>query len=72
MFYLLIADYILLTWKALYNRGARKFGKVDVPPIGCCPYPQSINPILNQLSLGFNKAVKLLMHNLSLTLKGVK
>ncbi|WOL07265.1 GDSL esterase/lipase [Canna indica] len=64
--------------KALYNLGARKFGIVDVPPIGCCPYPRSLNPtggcleILNQLSVGFNKAVKLLMHNLSLTLKGMK
>ncbi|KAJ8513364.1 hypothetical protein OPV22_003798 [Ensete ventricosum] len=64
--------------KALYVLGARKFGIVDVPPIGCCPYPRSLNPtggcldILNELSVGFNKAVKLLMHRLGSALKGMK
>ncbi|CAL9089075.1 unnamed protein product [Musa textilis] len=64
--------------KALYVLGARKFGIVDVPPIGCCPYPRSLNPtgacldILNELSVAFNKAVKLLMHRLSSTMKGMK
>lgn len=67
-----------LTLQALYVLGARKFGIVDVPPIGCCPYPRSLNPtggcldVLNELSVGFNKAVKLLMHRLSSTLKGMK
>ncbi|CAL9044911.1 GDSL esterase/lipase At4g16230-like [Musa acuminata AAA Group] len=64
--------------KALFTLGARKFGIVDVPPIGCCPYPRSLNPtggcldILNELSLGFNKAVNSLMLNLSSTLEGMK
>ncbi|KAH0464305.1 hypothetical protein IEQ34_007091 [Dendrobium chrysotoxum] len=46
----------------LYNLGARKFGMVDVPPIGCCPFPRSLSPtggcldVLNELSLRFNKA----------------
>ncbi|RRT38821.1 hypothetical protein B296_00053158 [Ensete ventricosum] len=35
---------LFLTWQALYALGARKYGIVDVPPIGCCPYPRSLNP----------------------------
>ncbi|ONK72966.1 uncharacterized protein A4U43_C04F25530 [Asparagus officinalis] len=62
----------------MYNLGARKFAIVDVPPIGCCPYPRSLNPTggcieaLNDLALGFNKAIKVLLQNLSLNLRGMK
>ncbi|XP_072988979.1 GDSL esterase/lipase At5g55050-like [Typha latifolia] len=64
--------------KTLYTLGARKFGVVDVPPIGCCPYPRSLNPtgdcvpVLNELAQGFNYAVKVLMQNLSSTMEGLK
>lgn len=62
----------------LYRLGARKIGIVDVPPIGCCPYPRSLNPtggcidVLNELALKFNNAVKVLMHNLSSRMVGMK
>ncbi|PKU83750.1 GDSL esterase/lipase At5g55050 [Dendrobium catenatum] len=62
----------------LYNLGARKFGMIDIPPIGCCPFPRSLSPtggcldVLNELSLQFNKAAMAVMHELSLTLKGMK
>nr|XP_010905234.1 GDSL esterase/lipase At5g55050 [Elaeis guineensis] len=64
--------------KELYTLGARKFGVVDVPLIGCCPYPRSLNTtggcidMMNELALGFNNAVRALMQNLSWTLKGMK
>ncbi|KAJ3706804.1 hypothetical protein LUZ61_010509 [Rhynchospora tenuis] len=64
--------------EALYNLGARKFGVVDVPPIGCCPYPRSLNPLggcidtLNELAQSFNQAVNDMMHGLSYTLGGFK
>jgi GDSL-like Lipase/Acylhydrolase len=64
--------------QVLYNLGARQFGVIDVPPIGCCPYPRSLHPLggcidtLNELAQGFNLAVKDLMHGLSFTLGGLK
>jgi len=59
--------------QALYVLGARKFAVIDVPPIGCCPYPRSLHPlgacidVLNELARGFNKGVKAAMHGLSLS-----
>ncbi|XP_042417572.1 GDSL esterase/lipase At5g55050-like [Zingiber officinale] len=64
--------------KALYGLGARKFGIVDVAPIGCCPYTRSLHPagacidILNELALGFNTALKSQMQSLSSQLQGMK
>ncbi|XP_062219862.1 GDSL esterase/lipase At5g55050-like [Phragmites australis] len=64
--------------KALYVLGARKFAVIDVPPIGCCPYPRSLHPLgacidaLNELARGFNKGVKAAMHDLSVSLQGFK
>ncbi|OAY84541.1 GDSL esterase/lipase [Ananas comosus] len=64
--------------KALYTLGARKFGVIDVPPIGCCPYPRSLSPtgdcidLLNELARRFNRGVGSLMQNLSSTLQGFK
>ncbi|TVU27963.1 hypothetical protein EJB05_19468 [Eragrostis curvula] len=64
--------------KALYVLGARKFAVIDVPPIGCCPYPRSQHPlgacidVLNDLARGFNKGVKDAMHGLSLSMEGLK
>uniref|UniRef100_J3LFP5 Uncharacterized protein n=1 Tax=Oryza brachyantha TaxID=4533 RepID=J3LFP5_ORYBR len=57
--------------KDLYVLGARKFAVIDVPPIGCCPYPRSMHPlgacidVLNELARGLNKGVKDAMHGLS-------
>ncbi|KAJ6829822.1 GDSL esterase/lipase-like [Iris pallida] len=64
--------------KELYNLGARKFSIIDVPPLGCCPYPRSLNPmgscldILNELALRFNSAVSVLLHDLSSKMQGMK
>lgn len=64
--------------KALHVLGARKFAVIDVPPIGCCPYPRSLHPlgacidVLNDLARGLNKGVKAAMHNLSVSLNGFK
>ncbi|KAM0865660.1 hypothetical protein ACQ4PT_043128 [Festuca glaucescens] len=64
--------------KALYDLGARKIAVIDVPPIGCCPYPRSLHPlgacidVLNELTRGFNKGVKDAMHSLGASLSGFK
>ena len=64
--------------QALYVLGARKFAVIDVPPIGCCPYPRSLHPlgacidVLNELARGFNKGVKAAMHGLSLSFQGFR
>jgi phospholipase/lecithinase/hemolysin len=64
--------------KALYDLGARKFAVIDVPPIGCCPYPRSLHPlgacidVLNELTRGLNKGVKNAMHSLGESLSGFK
>ena len=58
--------------------GARKFGIIDVAPVGCCPYSRSLHPlgacidVLNDLAVGVNDAVKVMLRNLSSTLKGMK
>jgi hypothetical protein len=64
--------------QALYVLGARKLAVIDVPPIGCCPYPRSLHPlgacidVLNELARGFNKGVKDAMPGLSASLPGLK
>ncbi|KAM3226019.1 hypothetical protein ACQJBY_058608 [Aegilops geniculata] len=64
--------------KALFGLGARKLAVIDVPPIGCCPYPRSLHPlgacidVLNELTRGLNKGVKDAMHGLSVSLGGLK
>lgn len=64
--------------KALYVLGARKFAVIDVPPIGCCPYPRSLHPlgacidVLNELARGFNKGVRDAMHGLGASFQGLK
>ncbi|KAG0534747.1 hypothetical protein BDA96_04G306200 [Sorghum bicolor] len=64
--------------KALYVLGARKFAVIDVPPIGCCPYPRSLHPlgacidVLNELARGFNRGVKDAMSGLSLSFQGLR
>ncbi|KAM0949782.1 putative GDSL lipase/esterase, SGNH hydrolase superfamily [Dioscorea sansibarensis] len=65
--------------KDLYDLGGRKFGIVDVPPIGCCPYSRSLNAAtggcletLNELAREFNRALKIVMNDLSSKLTGMK
>lgn len=63
----------------LYKLGARKFGIISVPPIGCCPYArvQSNDPSvcveeLNELAQIFFIETQALLQKLSLNLKGMK
>ncbi|XP_008781349.1 GDSL esterase/lipase At5g55050-like [Phoenix dactylifera] len=64
--------------EALYDLGARKFGIIDVAPIGCCPSSRVLHPlgdciaVLNDLAVGANDAVKVMLSNLHATLKGMK
>ncbi|GJM86404.1 hypothetical protein PR202_ga02258 [Eleusine coracana subsp. coracana] len=64
--------------KVLYVVGARKVAVIDVPPIGCCPYPRSMHPlgacidVLNELARGFNKGVKDAMRGLGASMPGLK
>ncbi|KAG2660439.1 hypothetical protein PVAP13_1KG438505 [Panicum virgatum] len=64
--------------KALYVLGARKFAVIDVPPIGCCPYPRSLHPLgacidaLNELARGFNKGLRDAMRGLGSSFQGLK
>lgn len=68
----------VLYGQALYDLGARKIAVIDVPPIGCCPYPRSLHPlgacidVLNELTRGLNKGVKDAMRSLSVSLSGLK
>jgi hypothetical protein len=65
-------------FQALYVLGARKFAVIDVPPIGCCPYPRSLHPlgacidVLNELARGFNKGVRDAMRGLGSSFQGLK
>jgi hypothetical protein len=69
---------VCIVWQALHDLGARKFAVIDVPPIGCCPYPRSLHPlgacidVLNELTRGLNKGVKDAMCSLSASLSGFK
>ncbi|CAL5055142.1 unnamed protein product [Urochloa decumbens] len=58
--------------KALYALGARKVAVIDVPPIGCCPYPRTLHPlgacvgVLNDLASAFNRGLRDAFRNGSL------
>ncbi|KAK6922533.1 GDSL lipase/esterase [Dillenia turbinata] len=62
----------------LYALGARRFGIVSVPPIGCCPYIRYFNKTggcaddLNNLAQVFYTAVQGLLQNMSSQLTGMK
>ncbi|CAL5055803.1 unnamed protein product [Urochloa decumbens] len=61
--------------QALYSLGARRFGIVDVPPLGCVPSVRVISPdgatrcvdAANALASGFNDALRALLANLTAT-----
>ncbi|KAK2355465.1 GDSL esterase/lipase [Trifolium repens] len=61
--------------RKLYELGARKFGILGIPPIGCYPIVTSTNEgncvkSLNDFSVAFNKATQTLLQKLSLELEG--
>ncbi|KAM7470962.1 hypothetical protein LguiA_009145 [Lonicera macranthoides] len=57
--------------KALYDLGARKFGIISVPPIGCCPSQRVFNAtggcldVLNDFAISFHSALDTLLYNIS-------
>lgn len=63
----------------LYKLGARKFGIISVPPIGCCPAARAGSndssvcvEELNKLAQTFFQQTRDLLHTLSSELKGMK
>ncbi|XP_048230982.1 GDSL esterase/lipase At5g55050 [Ricinus communis] len=68
--------------KNIYNMGARRFGVIGVPPIGCCPYARAINikegggdvcmPLLNDLAQAFYNSTLTLLQGLSSELPNLK
>ncbi|KAL8540046.1 hypothetical protein ACS0TY_001585 [Phlomoides rotata] len=72
------SDYISM----LYGLGARRFGIINVPPVGCCPYSRLIQIQLNgtndcfspmnDFALSFHIALDMLLRNISSQLPGIK
>ncbi|KAM5546924.1 GDSL esterase/lipase [Rosa sericea] len=66
--------------KNLYKLGARKFGIISVPPIGCCPHARvqpNVDPSvcvkeLNELAQTFFIETQALLRKLSSDLKGMR
>jgi hypothetical protein len=64
--------------KTLLNHGARKFGIISVPPIGCCPSQRVFNVSggcledLNELARDFHPILASILWNLSLEYEGMK
>ncbi|GAY46086.1 hypothetical protein CUMW_094260 [Citrus unshiu] len=64
--------------KALLNLGARKFGIISVPPIGCCPSQRIYNStggcleILNEYARAFHASIESLLCKLSSEHKDMK
>ncbi|CAM0944257.1 unnamed protein product [Alopecurus aequalis] len=66
--------------QTLYTLGARRFGIVDVPPIGCVPAVRAKSPTgetacvpsANALAKGFNDALANTMEKLAAALPGMK
>ncbi|XP_047973584.1 GDSL esterase/lipase At5g55050-like [Salvia hispanica] len=66
----------------LYQLGARKFGIISVPPIGCCPFSRLIQlnftstngcfPPMNDIAQAFHLALDGLLLNISSQLPGMK
>ncbi|KAK9049995.1 hypothetical protein SSX86_031036 [Deinandra increscens subsp. villosa] len=63
--------------KNLYCKGARKFGIISIPPIGCCPIARSppgsaCSDEPNNLARACHASFESLLKNMSSTLKGFK
>ncbi|KAL1563873.1 hypothetical protein AAHA92_06292 [Salvia divinorum] len=66
----------------LYKLGARKFGIISVPPVGCCPSQRLVQKLLygtdgcfemqNDFALTFHSALEELLNHLSSELPGFK
>ncbi|PIN10489.1 Triacylglycerol lipase [Handroanthus impetiginosus] len=66
----------------LYGLGARKFGIISVPPIGCCPSQRLVQKIItgkddcfnstNDFAQTFYSALDNLLHNITSQLPGIK
>lgn len=69
---------MLESLKSLYNLGARKFGIISVPPIGCCPSQRIFNvtggcfEIENTFARAFHSSLDALLKKLSCKLSGMK
>lgn len=68
----------MIKYKALYNLGARKFGIISVPPIGCCPSQRIYNStggcleIENTFARAFHSSLDALLKKLTSKLSGLK
>ncbi|KAK6143329.1 hypothetical protein DH2020_023677 [Rehmannia glutinosa] len=68
--------------KNLYRLGARKFGIINVPAVGCCPSQRLVQKqingtngcyeAMNDFALAFDLALDSLLRNISLKLPGIK
>ncbi|KAG6421584.1 hypothetical protein SASPL_118141 [Salvia splendens] len=68
--------------RKLYKLGARKFGIISVPPVGCCPSQRLVQKLLygtdgcfemqNDFALTFHSALEALLSHLSSKLLGFK
>jgi len=63
----------------LYELGARKFGIIDVPPLGCAPSQRARNTStggcynqLNDLAKAFHQTIGLALHELHFELPEMK
>ncbi|TVU07551.1 hypothetical protein EJB05_40912 [Eragrostis curvula] len=63
---------------ALHKLGARKFGVINVGPVGCVPRVRVLNPTgacadgLNQIAVGFDAALKASLAGLATKLPGLR
>ncbi|KAM0011229.1 putative triacylglycerol lipase [Helianthus debilis subsp. tardiflorus] len=73
-----LTDTYAIHLKNLYSMGARKFGILSIPPIGCCPAARFASPNgtcineLNDLARACHASFESLMKNMSCTLEGFK
>ncbi|XP_052193887.1 GDSL esterase/lipase At5g55050-like [Diospyros lotus] len=64
--------------KVLYGLGARKFGIISVPPVGCCPSQRTLDPAggclegMNDFARAFYSALDTLLCNLTSELPKMK
>ena len=68
----------MLIWQGLLNLGARKFGIISVPPIGCCPSQRIYNATggcleeLNDHARAFHAMLDSLLCKLSSEFEGME
>ncbi|KAK6916790.1 GDSL lipase/esterase [Dillenia turbinata] len=77
--HLFMESRLFLLPQTLYNLGARKFGIISVPPIGCCPSQRVKNTTTNGCLEGMNdfartfySTIHVLLRNLSSQYPGMK